>query len=68
MADDHAAPHLVIPKATQVDADEYELFRQVRQLRRTLTGTKVVVVTLELSPKNIFLLESRIVDRVPLGS
>ncbi len=61
------AAHTIIPKPTLVEDDEYELFRQIRQMRRALTGTKVVYLELEITPQHIFLLNKRITERVPLG-
>lgn len=61
------AAHAIIPKPTVVDDDEYELFRQLRQMRRALTEKKVIQITLELTPGQIFVLEKKIIERVPLG-
>ncbi len=59
--------HSIIPGPLPVKDDEYALVRQVRQLQRALTGTRVVYLELEITPEHIFLLEKRIIERVPLG-
>lgn len=60
-------PHAIVPRPTQVEADEYDLFREIRRARKSLTGARVVFLTIEVTPKQIILIESKIVEPVVLG-
>lgn len=59
--------HTIVPRPTQVEADEYALFREIRRARKELTGSRVVFFTIEVTPKQIILIESKIVEPVVLG-
>ncbi|MGB8648779.1 MAG: hypothetical protein WCF84_26310 [Anaerolineae bacterium] len=67
MSDQTFQPHALVPKPVTAEADEFELFRRLRQLRGTLSGPTAVLITVEVSPTNIFILRTEHIERIPLG-